>query len=114
MAGDHGARPNDQRDDLPRRRPTSVIPDPVVDVAAAEAERSGRRATEPGDAPAATSDDADDAREDEAQRRHREASRRGGLKGGRARAAKLSAERRSEIARAAARARWAKRRRDPA
>jgi hypothetical protein len=32
--------------------------------------------------------------------------RRGGLKGGKARAAKLSPEQRSEIARAAARARW--------
>jgi hypothetical protein len=32
--------------------------------------------------------------------------RRGGLKGGRARAAKLTAERRSEIARKAAAARW--------
>lgn len=34
--------------------------------------------------------------------------RRGGLKGGKARAAKLSAEQRSEIARNAARKRWAK------
>lgn len=34
--------------------------------------------------------------------------RRGGLKGGRARAAKLSPERRSEIARAAAKKRWKK------
>lgn len=34
--------------------------------------------------------------------------RRGGLKGGKARAAKLSAEERSEIARKAATARWAK------
>lgn len=34
--------------------------------------------------------------------------RRGGLKGGRARAAKLSPERRSEIARAAAEKRWKK------
>jgi len=33
--------------------------------------------------------------------------RRGGIKGGRARAAKLSAEQRSEMARRAARARWA-------
>jgi hypothetical protein len=37
--------------------------------------------------------------------------RLGGLKGGRARAQKLSAKRRSEIASKAARARWAKRRR---
>ena len=35
--------------------------------------------------------------------------RRGGLKGGRARADSMSAERRSEIARTAAAARWAKR-----
>jgi hypothetical protein len=35
-----------------------------------------------------------------------ELGRRGGLKGGRARAEKLTAERRSEIARKAARARW--------
>jgi hypothetical protein len=34
------------------------------------------------------------------------AGRRGGLKGGKARASKLSPERRSEIARKAARARW--------
>lgn len=34
--------------------------------------------------------------------------RRGGLKGGKARAARLSADRRSEIARAAAQARWGK------
>ncbi|MFN0138653.1 MAG: histone H1 [Pyrinomonadaceae bacterium] len=34
--------------------------------------------------------------------------RRGGLKGGKARAAKLSAEKRSEIASNAARARWSK------
>ena len=38
--------------------------------------------------------------------------RLGGLKGGNARAAKLSAERRREIARKAARARWEKRDRD--
>jgi hypothetical protein len=35
-----------------------------------------------------------------------ELGRQGGLKGGRARAAKLTAEQRSEIARKAARARW--------
>lgn len=34
--------------------------------------------------------------------------RRGGLKGGRARAAKLTAEQRSEIARKAARTRWSR------
>ncbi len=37
------------------------------------------------------------------------AGRKGGLKGGRARAARLSPEKRSEIARKAAAARWAKR-----
>jgi hypothetical protein len=37
------------------------------------------------------------------------ASRRGGLKGGPARAQSISSERRSEIARKASRARWAKR-----
>lgn len=37
-----------------------------------------------------------------------ELGRRGGLKGGKARAAKLTPERRSEIARRAARARWSK------
>jgi hypothetical protein len=36
----------------------------------------------------------------------RESGRRGGLRGGKARAARLSAERRSEIAREAATARW--------
>lgn len=39
--------------------------------------------------------------------------RRGGLKGGRARAASLSAEKRSEIAKKAARARWDKREKTP-
>ena len=38
-----------------------------------------------------------------------ELGRRGGLKGGKARAKKLSAKRRSQIARRAAQARWAKR-----
>ena len=38
-----------------------------------------------------------------------ELGRRGGLKGGKARAAKLTAERRSEIARNAARSRWSNR-----
>ncbi len=38
-----------------------------------------------------------------------ELGRRGGLKGGKARAAKLSPERRAEIAKRAAEARWAKR-----
>ena len=39
-----------------------------------------------------------------------ELGRRGGLKGGKARAAKLTPEQRSESARKAARARWAKKR----
>jgi hypothetical protein len=38
----------------------------------------------------------------------REASRKGGLKGGTSRAAKLTAEQRSEIAKTAASARWKK------
>jgi hypothetical protein len=38
----------------------------------------------------------------------REASRKGGLKGGASRAAKLTPEQRSEIARVAAQARWKK------
>jgi hypothetical protein len=42
----------------------------------------------------------------------RRLGRRGGLKGGKARAEKLSAERKSEIARKAAQARWAKKRRE--
>lgn len=41
-----------------------------------------------------------------------ELGRRGGLKGGKARAEKLSDERKSEIAREAAKARWAKKRRE--
>jgi hypothetical protein len=40
-----------------------------------------------------------------------ESGRRGGLDGGRVRAERLTPERRSEIARAAAQARWGKRRR---
>jgi hypothetical protein len=39
-----------------------------------------------------------------------ELGRRGGLKGGKARAAKMTPEERSESARKAARARWAKKR----
>lgn len=42
-----------------------------------------------------------------------ELGRRGGLKGGQARAEKLSAERRSRIARMAAEIRWAKRENSP-
>lgn len=40
-----------------------------------------------------------------------ELGRRGGLKGGKARAAKMTPEERSESARKAAKARWAKKRR---
>jgi hypothetical protein len=42
-----------------------------------------------------------------------ELGRRGGLKGGKSRARKLTAKKRSEIARKAARARWANRRSTP-
>jgi hypothetical protein len=42
------------------------------------------------------------------KRQGKEYARKGGLKGGRARAAKLTDEQRSEIARAAAAARWKK------
>lgn len=41
-----------------------------------------------------------------------ELGRRGGLKGGKARAAKLTPEQRSESARKAAKARWGKKRRE--
>ena len=41
-----------------------------------------------------------------------EPGRLGGLKGGKARAEKLTAEQRKEIARKAAKARWAKKRRE--
>ncbi len=41
-----------------------------------------------------------------------ELGRRGGLKGGKARAAKMTPEERSESARKAAKARWAKKRRE--
>ncbi len=41
-----------------------------------------------------------------------ELGRLGGLKGGKARAEKLTAEQRKEIARKAAKARWAKKRRE--
>ena len=50
-------------------------------------------------------------REDEEMRElARKLGRRGGLKGGKARAEKLSAEERSTIAKKAAQARWAKKR----
>jgi len=47
-----------------------------------------------------------DATEPEAKTPAQASGRRGGLKGGKARAAKLSPERRSEIARKAAASRW--------
>lgn len=49
-------------------------------------------------------DEIEDGKDDAAV----EFARRGGLKGGKARAAKLTPERRSEIARKAAKARWGK------
>jgi len=105
---DHEApRPDDRREDDPDPRSTRLMSPHILDL---PAEENGQNAADE----AAQARSAEAAQEDEAKRRHREASRRGGLKGGRARAAKLSAERRSEIARAAARARWAKRRRDSA
>lgn len=59
-----------------------------VEVGCQACKGMGRREVEPDESPAA------------------KLGRKGGLKGGRARAEKLSAERRSEIARRAARARW--------
>jgi hypothetical protein len=53
----------------------------------------------------------DEVPSDAKRRLHREASRRGGLKGGPARAARLTPKQRSEIASKAAKARWAKGRR---
>jgi len=52
----------------------------------------------------------DDRAEEELRAFARELGRRGGLKGGRARAEKLTPEERKEIARKAAKARWDKRR----
>jgi hypothetical protein len=49
--------------------------------------------------------------DDELRESARRLGRRGGLKGGKARAEKLTPEERKEIARKAARARWDKRRR---
>jgi len=49
--------------------------------------------------------------DDELRESARKLGRRGGLKGGKARAEKLTPEERKEIARKAARARWDKRRR---
>lgn len=49
-----------------------------------------------------------DAEDDQAPSEH-DAQRRGGKKGGRARAGALTAEQRAEIARKAAQARWSKR-----
>lgn len=50
--------------------------------------------------------EATDEAEPEPVSQHAEAGRLGGLKGGKARAKKLSAQRRSEIAKKAAAARW--------
>jgi hypothetical protein len=50
--------------------------------------------------------DATDETSQESESQHVKAGRSGGLKGGKSRAKKLSRERRSEIARAAANARW--------
>jgi len=61
----------------------------------------------------ATSDEPPEVEEDTRDEISKAAAalgRRGGLKGGKARAAKLSATRRREIAQKAAEARWAKRR----
>ena len=49
--------------------------------------------------------------DEELRKLARELGRRGGLKGGRARAEKLTPEERKEIARKAAKSRWDKRRR---
>ena len=53
-------------------------------------------------------DEATDESEPEEPNPKAEAGRLGGLKGGKARAKKLSAKRRSEIAKKAAQARWGK------
>ncbi len=55
-------------------------------------------------------DEATDEAEPEPVSQQQEAGRLGGLKGGKVRAARLSPERRSEIARKAARTRWQARR----
>ena len=52
------------------------------------------------------------AEDEEMRELARKLGRRGGLKGGKARAEKLSDERKSEIARKAAKARWDKKRRE--
>lgn len=77
--------------DRSRKRPRDLnqLAQSIVDDATAEA-----RASDEG------------MREDTRDPLAVELGRRGGLKGGKARAAKLSPEERSEIARKAARARW--------
>lgn len=55
---------------------------------------------------AAIVDEATNDEEPAAESQQVQAGRKGGREGGRARAERLSAERRSEIARAAAKARW--------
>jgi len=51
-------------------------------------------------------EDATDETAPDAESAQEQAGRRGGLKGGKARAAKLTSERRTEIAKKGARARW--------
>ncbi len=54
----------------------------------------------------------EDRVDEELRRLARKLGRRGGLKGDKARAAKMTPEERSESARKAAKARWAKRKRE--
>lgn len=70
-----------------------------------------RRANSPGDLNRLAARIVDDATSEEPNTKESpqaQAGRTGGLKGGNARAAKLTANQRSEIARKAARARWSK------
>ncbi len=72
-----------------RPRDTNVLAKRVVDLATGEVEDREPTPEQQGKDPAAVS-----------------LGRRGGLKGGKARAASMTAKRRAEIARAAAKARW--------
>ena len=72
-----------------RPRDTNQLAKRIVDIATGEDEDRKPTPEEEGKDPAAVS-----------------LGRRGGLKGGKARAAKLSSERKSQIAKAAAKARW--------
>lgn len=74
-----------------RPRDTNKLAKSIVDIATGEVEDREATPEEQGKDPAAVS-----------------LGRRGGLKGGKARAAKLSAKRLSEIGKAAAKARWQK------